>query len=525
MVAETKHTTDRVSDEECWKLVIIDDDNFVHVVIKELLKDFVFEGKPIKIYSAYTGPEALKILSNNKDVALILLDVYIGDETTGLKLTKYIREVVGNSMVRIVLMTSFTNSALQKDAILNYDINGYEEKTELLSKKLYTVVVSSLRYYKDILQINNNKIAMEEIVSSSSKLFELKTVKEFLISTFDHLNSVINLCAEGGSNHTNGIVATKSFDDEDFHIIAAYGKYSNYINLRMKDVLSKADYNQIMKVCENEDYMIIGDKYISCYKSSSRVEAIIFFDINLKKKSRVDFEVLDVFHKNIAATFESLCINIEIEETQKEILYLLGEVTEVRSVETGNHVQRVSKYVKILAEKYGLSDRDVMLVTMASPIHDIGKIAISDQILLKPGKLTPSEFEIVKTHTTIGYNLLKGSNRDLLKSAAIIAHEHHERYDGKGYPRGLKGEEIHIFGRIVAVADVFDALGSPRVYKKPWVINNIISYFEEERGKHFDPKLVDILFDNLDEFLAIKEKFSDENTKVLGQTSDISIEK
>lgn len=111
---------------------------------------------------------------------------------------------------------------------------------------------------------------------------------------------------------------------------------------------------------------------------------------------------------------------------------------------------------------------------------------------------------------TIGYNLLKSSNRDILKSAAIIAHEHHERYDGKGYPQGLKGEEIHIYGRIVCVADVFDALGSPRVYKKAWAIDDILHYFHQEKGKHFDPDLVDILFDNLDEFIRIKEKYSDQ---------------
>ena len=137
-------------------------------------------------------------------------------------------------------------------------------------------------------------------------------------------------------------------------------------------------------------------------------------------------------------------------------------------------------------------------------------MAIPDKILMKPGKLTTEEFDIVKTHTTIGNNILKNSNREILKTAAIVAHEHHERYDGKGYPEGLKGEEIHIFGRISAVADVFDALGSPRVYKKPWVIDDILNYFRQERGKHFDPVLVDILFDNLDEFLEIKEKYSDE---------------
>lgn len=198
----------------------------------------------------------------------------------------------------------------------------------------------------------------------------------------------------------------------------------------------------------------------------------------------------------------------------------MGEVTEARSEETGNHVKRVSMYSKILAEKYGLSKRDTRLITMAAPIHDVGKVAIPDSILMKPGRLSSEEFETIKTHTTIGYNLLKRSNREVLKSAAIIAHEHHERYDGKGYPRGLKGKEIHIFGRIVSIADVFDALGSQRVYKKGWATEDILNYFYQERGKHFDPDLVDILFDNLDEFIEIKEKYSDKNPKVIGQVSD-----
>lgn len=512
---DLENPADNMWDGGFWKLVIVDDDNFTHFLIRDLLKGFEFEGKPLKIYSAYTGTDALKILSKYKDIALVLLDMYIGDEITGLKLTRYIREVAENSMVRIVLMTSQGSSALQKDAILNYDINGYEEKKDLLTKKLHTVVASSLRYYKDIVQINNNKIAMEEIATTSSRLFEAKTIKEFLSNAFYHLKSIIGLY-EGYNGQINGLAAAKHFDEEDFYIVEAYGRYKKFINRKMKDVLPKDEYNLILNVHYIKDHAIIGDRYISTYKSSSNAEAIILFDVNEDKIKGVDFEVLDIFHKNTTASFESLCINVEIEETQREILYLLGELTEARSEETGNHVKRVSKYAKILAEKYGLTDRDVMLVTMASPIHDIGKIAISDQILLKQGKLTPSEFEIVKTHTTIGYNLLKGSNRDVLKSAAIIAHEHHERYDGKGYPRGLKGEEIHIFGRIVAVADVFDALGSPRVYKKAWILKDVLAYFKEERGKHFDPKLVDILFDNLDEFLRIKEEYSDERANSHG---------
>lgn len=509
----------KIQDENHWKILIIDDDNFVHIMIKEILKDFKFEDKPLIILSAHSSIKALDILNKNDDIALVLLDIFIEEENTGLKLSRYIREIIGNKATRIVLMTNKESEKLEEDAILNYDINGYEEKIQLLTNKLHTVVVAALRAYKDIMYISNNKRVMEEVVASSSNLFEKVSIQDFIKSTFCSINSLINFCREDEKCNVDGIAALRFFDDENFKVTTAHGKYENCIGKKIIDSVSKEDFKLIKKAYRMGEPLITDNRHISYYHSSSGVEGIVFIEAK-KKVDHIDRELLDIFHKNISAAFESLCLNKEIEETQKEILYLLGEVTEARSEETGNHVKRVSKYSKILAEKYGLSQREIMLISMASPIHDIGKVAIPDSILLKPGKLTPEEFDIVKTHTTIGYNLLKGSDRELLKSAAIIAHEHHERYDGGGYPRGLKGDEIHIFGRIVAVADVFDALGSPRVYKKAWVMNDILNYFKEERGKHFDPDLVDILFDNLDEFIEIKEKYSDENTKGFKKVSD-----
>lgn len=200
----------------------------------------------------------------------------------------------------------------------------------------------------------------------------------------------------------------------------------------------------------------------------------------------------------------------EIINTQKEVVYAMGEIGETRSKETGNHVKRVAKYSKILSLKYGLSPEVADLLMMASPMHDIGKVGIADAILNKPGKLTTDEFEIMKTHAQLGYKMLKNSNKDILKAAAIVANEHHEKWDGSGYPQGLKGEEIHIFGRITAVADVFDALGSDRVYKKAWELDRILELFKDQRGIHFDPKLIDLFIDNLDEFLEVRDKYKDE---------------
>ena len=199
----------------------------------------------------------------------------------------------------------------------------------------------------------------------------------------------------------------------------------------------------------------------------------------------------------------------EIEDTQKEVVFTMGAIGESRSKETGNHVKRVAEYSKLLALHVGLDEREAEMLKQASPMHDIGKVGIPDSVLNKPGRFNEEERAIIETHAQLGYDMLKMSDRELLKMAATVAYEHHEKWNGKGYPNGLKGEEIHICGRITALADVFDALGSARVYKEAWDDKRIFKLFKEERGEHFDPQLIDIFFDNLDEFLAIRDALKD----------------
>ena len=202
---------------------------------------------------------------------------------------------------------------------------------------------------------------------------------------------------------------------------------------------------------------------------------------------------------------------LRLKESELETLQMLGKTAEYKDPETNAHTQRVSHYCKILARAYGLDENLQDIIFYASPFHDLGKIGIPDRILLKPGKLDVDEYEIMKKHSQIGYEILKNSKRDILKAAAIVSYSHHEKWDGSGYPQGLKGEEIHIFGRITAIADVFDALGSDRCYKKAWSLDKIIELFNEEKGKHFDPNLIDIFMENLDDFLTIRDRYKDIN--------------
>jgi len=227
-------------------------------------------------------------------------------------------------------------------------------------------------------------------------------------------------------------------------------------------------------------------------------------------------ELIPVVSENLILAYftdvtEVLELNDAIEETQREVIYAMGEIGETRSKETGNHVKRVALYSKTLALLYGLTYEEADKLHMASPMHDIGKVGIPDAILNAPRKLTSDEFEIMKTHAELGFNMLKHSDKAILKAAAIVAGEHHEKWNGSGYPNEKRGEDIHIYGRITAIADVFDALGSERVYKKAWKLEKILELFREESGKHFDPKLVKLFLNNLDKFLVIRDNFKDLN--------------
>jgi len=193
----------------------------------------------------------------------------------------------------------------------------------------------------------------------------------------------------------------------------------------------------------------------------------------------------------------------EMKEAQIYLMRMLGGVAEGHSLETHQHVKRVSEVSYLLAKKVGMDEEEAEMLKHASYLHDIGKIGVKDYILHKDGKLTDKEFEEIKKHPKLGSVMLKGVELPLFKMAQIVSEQHHEKWDGTGYPYGYKGEEIHIYARIVALADVFDALSSKRSYKKGWSMKETLEFFKEESGKHFDPNLVYLFFEHLDEFLAL----------------------
>ncbi len=236
----------------------------------------------------------------------------------------------------------------------------------------------------------------------------------------------------------------------------------------------------------------------------------VIFEVRVKN-------LLDSYQNRILIEDKAKLLEQEVQKaTEKlmtreyETLNILGKTAEYKDPETASHIARVAHYSQILAKKYGLNKEEQEIIFYASPFHDLGKIGIEDKVLLKAGKLTSDEFEIMKTHPQIGYDILKDSKSKFLKAGSIIALSHHEKYDGTGYPKGLKADEIPIYGRIVAISDVFDALTSDRPYKSPWSFNEALEFVKKEKAKHFDPKLVDIFIENIEEIKKIYNRFQED---------------
>lgn len=502
---DTLASQDATIDNERWKIIIVDDEKEVHHLTKMVLNDFTFDGKQIEFVSAYSEAMARQLLEEHADAAVILLDVVMDSDDTGLRLVKYIREELKRTSVRIILRTGQPGQAPERVVIANYDINDYKEKTELTSQKLFTTIMAALRSYRDIMVIEHNKVGLEKIIHSSADLFELKSMRKFASGVLTQLTSILNL--NKNALHCNSFAAAKG-GQEEIYILAASGDYSFNDYEKIENVVPPHVYACIEQTFKNKtsDFQ---DSHFTCYfRSKSGKENVIYFE-GSKDLNEWNRYLIEIYCANVSIAFENIYLNEEVENSQKEIIFTLGEIAETRSKETGHHVKRVAEYSKLLALKYGISEEEAEMIKMASSMHDVGKVAIPDAILNKPGKLTPEEFDVIKNHANYGYAMLNHSTREMIKTAAIIAYQHHEKYDGTGYPNGLAGDQIHIYGRIVAVADVFDALGSDRVYKKAWPLENIVEYFKEQSGRHFDPALVDLFMNNMDGILAIRDQYAD----------------
>ncbi|WP_040428786.1 DUF3369 domain-containing protein [Acetivibrio cellulolyticus] len=493
--------------ENAWKVLVVDDDKSVHDITKRVLDGFVLDGKSLRIYNAYNADETKKILNEHPDIALILLDVVMEEYDTGLQLVKYVRDELKNKMVRIILRTGQPGYSPEKEVVINYHINDYKLKTDLTSEKMIVSVVTALRSYKDLVSLDLDRMGLRKIIQSTPNLYKNKSFRYFINGILEQLTSILHLDMDAIYCRSSGLAL--SVNQNRFIIEAATGDYKEYINKDINEVLA----DNILELCKAaitlKKTIFTEDGFASYFNSSWGTENVIYIKSNTILKEW-DIDLINIACSNISIAFDNMYLSMEMDVSHKEIIYTIGEIAEFRSNETGFHIKRVAEYAYLLALEIGISEPEAECLKIASTMHDVGKLGIPDAILNKPAKLTPEEFEIIKSHSSIGYEMLKRSNVKLMKDAAIIAYQHHEKYNGKGYPQGLKGEDIDLYARIVCIVDVIDALLSKRVYKNSWSVEEVIKYLQDEKGEHFDPVLVEIALKNFDKMLKIQSEFKDE---------------
>lgn len=485
---------------EGWKVLIVDDEPEVHRITKMTLAQFEFDNRPIEFLHAYTGDEAVMIMAHEPDIALILLDVVMETDNAGLNVVKHVRDVLRNPYVRIVLRTGQPGQAPEDDVVANYDINDYKDKTELTSQKLRTLIRASLRSYRDIRTLEHHRRGLEKVIAASKGIFEKQALKQFAEGTLEQLGALLAL--EESSLYT---LRHNAYELRNSTLETMLSNTVLLAGGEGEQVPPSAVVMEAIRQRQN----VYRDNELVIYCNNPR-HSLIFHIEGTRPLSQMDTYLLNLFTENIIIALENIRLNELLADNQREIIYRIGEIVETRSKESGLHVKRVALYCELFAKLLGLSDDKAELLKRASPLHDIGKIGIPDAVLHKPGKLDASEWEIMKTHAQIGYDMLSGSDIELFQVASQIALNHHEKWDGSGYPQGLSGMMIPLEGRITALVDVFDALGSDRCYKRAWPLDKILSLISEERGRHFDPALVDLMLENLEHFLAIRDTYKDE---------------
>lgn len=496
--------------ESKWKVLIVDDEPEIHDITRLVLSEFEFDNGSLELISAHSAEEARNLLKDGKDqeYAVAIVDVVMETQHAGLELVHWTREELGNHKIRLILRTGQPGEAPEESVIKDYDINDYKNKTELTALKLKTAIYSALRGYRDILTIERHRAGLEKIIFATSEFIECDTLPQFASAILKQVALVLGI--ESSSIICCAVAKENSQEESEVNVLAmnrgdipeSSGISSNI------EALPKGINERLKEALENKHSIYEQDYFIGYFTTKRGTENLLYV-ANNDVLEDMQHSLLEFFANNIAVAHENLKLRDFIKESQKELSYVIGEAVEMRSKETGSHVKRVANGSYLLAKLAGLSEYDAEMIKLASPLHDVGKVGIPDLILNKPGKHDESQWEIMKTHAEIGYEMLNKSDNPILSLGAKIAHQHHEKWDGTGYPQGLVGHSIDIAGRITAIIDVFDALGSKRCYKEAWPNDEIKALIKQQSGLHFDPSLTSLLLDNIDQFYAIRKAYPD----------------
>jgi response regulator RpfG family c-di-GMP phosphodiesterase len=484
-----------------WRVLIVDDEEQVHKVTSLVLNLSKFDQDPIELVHAYSMKEACEILHEQPPFALALIDVVMETDDAGLRLVQYIRDVLKDDDIRLVLRTGQPGQAPEETVIARYDINDYKNKTELTSTKLKTLLYSALRSFRDIRTIAANRQGLLNLIAATSKIVDTDQLPIFASAVLEEVANLLNLESDAVCTHTPVDAIAAKAEDQQYSILAATGSIKDTL---LQSHRLPAQITQYFDKAKTAHQGLYEDGVFVGYYNTSTVGENLLYVKPHAPLDRMGQHLLDIYTRCVAITHHNLHHKDQIQKSRQELVFILSETIEKRIPDKSRHVRRVSKMAFLLAQKSSTNAGWCERIRLATPLHDIGTIGIDDEILNKLGTFTPAEREKMQAHTEIGASILSKSERPVLKIASIIAAQHHERWDGSGYPKGLKGEETDISARIIGIVDIIDALGSHKSYRKAFQPREIVEYLKNEKGVSLDPVLTDHALALMDDFQRIR---------------------
>jgi response regulator RpfG family c-di-GMP phosphodiesterase len=479
-----------------WKVLVVDDDEDIHTVTRLALGGFTHDGRPLTLIHARSGAQAVASMREHPDTALVLMDVVMETEHAGLDAVLTIRQQLKNHLTRIVIRTGQPGQAPEEMVVRRYDISDYREKTEITARRLHTIVHHGLSQFRELADLHARKHGLERVIGAAAELQAQRNEEDFARRALQQLVALLY----GEPAPSDALMAAR-LPGRASRVLAGCGRHAAAAGLALDEVVPPEQHAHFEAALRDRATEYGATRFLTTLVTDGGAQLLLHVS-GQRAVDGGDPAHVALFGRAVAAGYENLRLTRALKDSQRSLILLLSTAVEQRSPAAAGHGQRVARLVRLLGELHGLRESVLEWLPLAATLHDVGEIAIPEAILNKPGELSRDEQALVETHTRWGQDLLRNQESDLLQVAGLIAGQHHERWDGAGYPEGLAGEQVHLYSRLTALANGFDELLHPRGGRLP-PLASVLAQLEKERGKAYDPDLLDLMLKNIDRFVAI----------------------
>lgn len=474
----------------CWNVLIVDDDPMVHEVTQSVLNDVIIDDRKVNFIDAYSAKDAIEILKNNDNIAVIFLDVVMETEDAGLSLCEVIRNELNNDMIQIILRTGQPGSNPEKEVVLKYKINDYKEKTELTAQKLFTCLVGAVRSYQGLVKVAQNKSGLDKIIAATQQLNKKTSVPLLMDGLLGQLTTIIDYCER---SFVFEVVNSSSFETlltpQDVRLMSCFGAeniehFDNFlITLKERVVIDRKTYEPSLH----------DKEYLCSFNYGKKCQYVLYLKAG-RSLTLLDLELLHVFSSNIQVALDGLYRHQFVIESQQ------NTIEQLRKMISGSAECRVlnsrdfTTFCTLLALDFGVSRAQAETFTQALEAKRL--LLGSEQLTDHPKHSFPV---VERQHIGTAGKI----NQSMLSTTNMLIQHRNERFDGSGYPIGLMGEAIPVMCRVDALARAFFGVVDNTNFRKPWDQTQIDQLFVQESGRHFDPALCEIVRLNLDKYYEL----------------------